>query len=227
MHLLTPQPCRLVRCSCIHSADKHITVSTNPATLTARPPHIAVSHSIPQPFTAAHPRFVTVDALFDCPATASSWSPAFSPDQMALYFVIGLATTALPAFLYHGIYSVDIHTYSLVYIAVCLVSSTLLTLAYKQTENNTHLSLAAARAAQPLPRHLRSGSKEAVLREQEQVTTLEAASWGFLLVNVLYVVLFLVLAFYVLKAFDVPYDYALSSVLASVGAWQIGAAISK
>ena len=32
---------------------------------------------------------------------------------MALYFVIGLATTALPAFLYHGIYSVDIHTYRL------------------------------------------------------------------------------------------------------------------
>lgn len=66
-----------------------------------------------------------------------------------------------------------------------------------------------------------------MLAEQEVVTTLEAASWGFLVVNVLYVVLFLVLAFYVMKSFDVPYDYALSSVLASVGAWQIGAAISK
>jgi len=146
---------------------------------------------------------------------------------MALYFVLGLATTCLPAFLYHGIYSVDIHTYSLVYIAVCLVSATLLTLAYKQTENNTHLSLAAHRAATPLPRHLRSNNKDGVLAEQEVVTTLEAASWGFLVVNVLYVVLFLVLAFYVMKSFDVPYDYALSSVLASVGAWQIGAAISK
>ena len=149
---------------------------------------------------------------------------------MALYFVLGLATTALPAFLYHGIYSVDIHTYSLVYIAVCLVSATLLTLAYKQTENNTHLSLAATRAAQPVPRHLRaagSGGRDAVAAQQEAVTTLEAASWGFLVVNVLYVTLFLLLAFYVLKAFDVPYDYALASVLASVGAWQIGGAISK
>lgn len=149
---------------------------------------------------------------------------------MALYFVIGLATTALPAFLYHGIYSVDIQQYSLVYIAVCLVSSTLLTLAYKQTENNTHLSLAATRTAQPLPRHLRTNagsSKDAVLSGQEAVTTLEAASWAFLVVNLLYVVLFLGLAFYVLKALDVPWDYALSSVIASLGAWQIGGAISK
>ena len=116
---------------------------------------------------------------------------------------------------------------SLVYIAITLISATLLTLAYKQTENNTHINLATTRSATPLPRHLRTTGRDTVVAEQEKVTTLEAASWSFLLVNVLYVVLFLVLAFYVLKAFDTPWDYALSSVLASVGAWQIGAAISK
>ena len=148
------------------------------------------SLSPPQRTSHTLPFSLSLLSVVAAAVTSTTWSPAFSPDQMALYFVLALATTALPAFLYHGIYSVDIHTYSLVYIAVCLISATLLTLAYKQTENNTHISLAATRAAQPLPRHLRTLSKDTVLSSQEAVTTLEAASWGFLVVNLLYVVLF-------------------------------------
>jgi hypothetical protein len=158
-------------------------------------------------------------------SSLSTWSPAYNPDLMALYFVISLATTALPAFLYHGVYSADISHYSLVYILVILSSSALLTLGYKQAENNSHLALAAIRSSPAAAK--KAASKGAVSAGQERITTLEAQAWAVFLVNALYSGVFLFLAFYVLKAFDVPYDYAVSSVVAAAIAWQVATAISK
>ena len=155
--------------------------------------------------------------------STSSWTASFNPDQIAVYFIISLATTALPAYLYHGVYSADISQYSLVYILVILSSSVLLTLGYKQSETNAHLALTGVRSA--------GGSKKAApvkaSSSVERVTTLEAQAWAVFVVNALYSGLFLFLAFYVLKAFDVPYDFAASSVVASALAWQIGTAVTK
>ena len=160
-------------------------------------------------------------------SSSSTWTPAYNPDQLALYFVIGLATTSLPAYLYHGVYGVSVTSFAVVYIAVILVSSALLTLAYKQAENNAHLALAAARATPSTGKKSGAPKGGALLQSQEAVTTLEAQAWSVFVVNALYSGVFLFLAFYVLKAIDAPYDLAISSVIASVAAWQIAAAITK
>jgi len=160
--------------------------------------------------------------------SSSSWSTAFNPDQIALYFVISLATTCLPAYLYHGVYGVDVSAYGLVYIIVILCSSALLTVAYKQAENNAHLKLIALRAPAAGKRAAAATPSSAAAKTGDaDMTTLEAQSWSFFLVNLLYCAVFLALAFYVLKAIEVPYDYAVSSVIASAAAWQIAAAITK
>jgi hypothetical protein len=150
---------------------------------------------------------------------SSSWSTGFNPDQIALYFVISLATTALPAYLYHGVYSVDVHHYSLIYILVILISSTLLTVAYKQASDNALLSLSALRSS--------TSKKSSPSKPQPSITSVEAQAWSIFVVNAVYSGGFLALAFYVLRSFDVPYDYAISSVVASVVAWQVGAAVTK
>ena len=162
--------------------------------------------------------------------SSSTWTPAFNPDQIALYFVIALATTSLPAYLYHGVYGVSVTAYSLVYVTVILASSALLTLAYKQAENNAHLALAAVRSAPAAGGKKAStpaAPKGTLLASQEGVTTIEAQAWAVFLVNALYSGVFLFLAFYVLRAVDAPYDLAISSVVASLAAWQIAAAITK
>jgi len=156
----------------------------------------------------------------------SSWTPSFSPDQLAVYYLIGLLTATLPAYLYHGVYGIDYQTFGLVYGIVVILSAGFLTVAYKQTENNAHLSLAAIRGSAVF-----SGKRAAVGKNaasvQQTVTTYEAQSWSFMINNLIYGLSFLFLAFYVLRAFDTPYDYALSSIVAAAAAWQIGAAISK
>jgi len=64
--------------------------------------------------------------------------------------------------------------------------------------------------------------------EVEYVTVLrEAQSWSFFVSNLLYTLLFLLLAFYFLKQLDAVWSYAVASIAAAGITWQIAVATTK
>jgi hypothetical protein len=55
----------------------------------------------------------------------------------------------------------------------------------------------------------------------------EAQSWSFFVSNLLYTLIFLLLAFYFLKQLDAVWSYAVSSIAAAGITWQIAVATTK
>jgi len=145
----------------------------------------------------------------------------FTPDQLALYFVIALATAIVPAYMYFGLFAIDIDRFGPIYVAVSLVTAGLLTVGYKNAEANSFTSLSLSRQAVSLPLKKYSLSKNELESHQRSITGLEAQLWAVFLNNAIYVAFFLFCTFYVLGTVDAEYSYPISSIFGAAVAWQL------
>ena len=148
--------------------------------------------------------------------------PKQTNDQVAAYFGVGLFLSALPVFLFVNVYDVTLKEFGVVYLSVTLLSSFLLTLAYRNVATTTVINLSQKAKESKLKVASTKGvSREELEALQTAVTKREAVAWSLFFINTAFLALFFFLAFYALKAVPFNYQYALSTAVSSGAVWQL------
>jgi len=154
--------------------------------------------------------------------------PAFTSEQLPLYTVLGLLTAAIPAYLFHSVYTVDFVDHALIYAGIILLTALILAAGYGQTHSNAAETLTGYRLKN-LSGSIKKYNKTRLELETQQtsVTHWEALLWSVFLNNTLFTASFFFLVYYVFAQVDLPYAYSSASVIAAAVAWQAAGAISN
>merc|ERR1711915_847790 len=143
-------------------------------------------------------------------------------DQATVYFPVALFVTAIPLYLYHSIFGMDVQTNYVLYGVVTVLSSMILTLAYHNIAFWLNARLQPARENAISHKNIKKGAKEdkkkaleSVKEKQAAVTTKETMWFSMLYNNALFLFILILLAFFVFKNATAPYNYVLSVSLSS------------
>jgi len=124
--------------------------------------------------------------------------------------------------LFSTVFDLGLKEFGVVYLPVTIASSVLLTIAYRNVSSFEVARLSTGRKA---------ASTESVHKElkltteqlndlQQQTTYEESVAWAFFFNNLLWLIVFSFLSFYVLRQFQPSYNYTVSVVMAAVFVWQ-------
>ena len=147
--------------------------------------------------------------------------PKQTNDQVAAFFGVGFFLSALPVFLFVNVYDVTLKEFGVVYLSVTLLSSFLLTLAYRNVATTTVVNLSQKSKDSKNKVSAKGVSREESEALQAAVTKREAIAWSLFFINTAFLALFFFLAFYALKNVPFNYQYALSTAVSSGAVWQL------
>jgi len=157
-------------------------------------------------------------------------SKAFGTGHVGLFIFAGLVLSAAPAYLYHSVYDLSVSEFVTGYVFCVVVSTGLLTWAYQLIANSTHAALSNQRKASASNNKLAKDLKytrEELDQISEEVTTNESLYHALVFNNIVYVVLWLFLAFYMLRDIYVPWNYAISQLLTAGATYWVAQTMSK
>lgn len=156
-----------------------------------------------------------------------STSKVGSNDKTVVYFLIALFVVSLPVYLFWSVFDLTFESFGVVYLPVTILSSLLLTFAYRNWACNTYSRLSTYRKQVP-GNHKKLGlSKAALEAVTDQITVQESIVWSFYINNLLFFLTFLFVAFYALKAIASPYNYTLSMTISSAIVWQLSSTMNS
>jgi uncharacterized membrane protein (DUF485 family) len=123
---------------------------------------------------------------------------------------VALVLSLLPAYLYATVLDFNVAENWMVYGIAVPVCTVMLTLAYRNVARYTYQKL----------NHERAGRKKGALLDVSNAV-IEAQNWSLFFNNIIYLLTFLFLAFYVLKQVPLTYNYLVSSGVAAALVWQL------
>lgn len=154
-------------------------------------------------------------------------SKVSSNEKTAVYFVISLLITSLPVYLYYTVFDLSFESFGVVYLPVTILSSLLLTFAYRNWASNTYATLSNYRKQVSVSHKKLGLSKQELDAVTDQITVQESIVWSLYINNLLFFLTFLFTAFYALKAIASPYNYTLSMTISSAVVWQLSSTMTK
>jgi len=120
-----------------------------------------------------------------------------------IYLVIAFAITLVPLYLYHSIFGVEVQTHYLLFAVVSFGSALILSIAYHNVAYWLKVRLISLDET--------SFTRGQRLKEdKEAAITRESVAFSVLYNNVLFLFLYVVMAFFLLKSASGPYNYVLS-----------------
>ena len=160
----------------------------------------------------------------------SSSAPKVNLEGASGYFLLSLLPLLCTSIVYYSVYNMSIEDYWILYALVIFGSSSMLTLGLVTLEQGSLARLNHSRGGGINANLLKklNISKESADKIQTETTTLEATSWAFFIVNFVFAITFLFIAFYVLTWVpEIYYNYTASNLIAAAAAWQLASAMSK
>eukprot|EP00343_Euplotes_focardii_P009317 CAMPEP_0205823374 /NCGR_PEP_ID=MMETSP0206-20130828/16249_1 /ASSEMBLY_ACC=CAM_ASM_000279 /TAXON_ID=36767 /ORGANISM="Euplotes focardii, Strain TN1" /LENGTH=150 /DNA_ID=CAMNT_0053120479 /DNA_START=75 /DNA_END=527 /DNA_ORIENTATION=- len=149
-----------------------------------------------------------------------------SSGQAMFYFLAAVFVSAVPVYLYWTVFDLT-QAFVPFYAVVTAVSSTLLTMAYKNVTYRENARLSSHRKDTDSVNHKKLGLSKAQLDFHVKEATLkEATTWSFFINNLVFVLLFVFLSFYMLKDLQTNYNYILSTVVSATLVWQMSSTIA-
>jgi len=149
----------------------------------------------------------------------------FTSSHTVLFSAAGLILTALPAYLFQGVYDLTLLEYGLAYLLVTGLATVLMSISYRNIAVSTFASLQGARKFASYNRSKdKDKDKDApktASETQEELSERESVAWSLLQNNITFLVTWFFLAFYVLRGFQALYVYVISVVLAAAAVWQL------
>lgn len=182
------------------------------------------------PAAAASPKPVKQRRKKDDPLAEFTATKAFGSTFIGLFIFAALVLSAAPAYLYHSVYDLSVSEFVTGYVFCVVVSTGLLTWAYQLIANSTHAALSNQRKANASNNKLQKDlkySREELDQISETVTTNESLYHALVFNNIVYVVLWLFLAFYMLRDIYVPWNYAISQLLTAGATYWVAQTMSK
>lgn len=149
-------------------------------------------------------------ADFDAVVSVYGTSKVTSNSYIVAYFFVALFVSSCPTYLFWSVFDLTMANFGMVFVPVVIMSSLLLTFAYRNWALNTFATLSNSRRS--------SGKKK---NELEAITVSESVVWSFFINNLLFFLIFLFVAFYVLKQLAPSYSYTLSMTITSAIVWQL------
>eukprot|EP01133_Synstelium_polycarpum_P001132 gene1132-1294_t len=145
-----------------------------------------------------------------------------SAEQRIVYFINALIVSMVPIYLFHSIFFMSLESYAIVYGAVTLFASIVLTFAYNNIYRVKRLKLSAVRDHTLSMSKSKGGQgfdKKAVFaakkERQSVVTSHEAIALSIMYNNAIFLVSVLVFSFVIFKNVALVYNYIVSVSLAA------------
>jgi len=150
-----------------------------------------------------------------------------SPAQLFFYGCIAFVLALIPTFLYVTVFDLGIMEYAVLYFPVTCGVAAALVISYNTLAAASVARLSGIRKNSAVD-HKKLGLKKEELDEvKENVIFRESITWSIFFNNLVFILSFLFVAFYVLRAIPAVYNYVISMALASVLVWQMSTALAK
>eukprot|EP01102_Stenamoeba_stenopodia_P004881 TRINITY_DN1533_c0_g1_i1.p1 TRINITY_DN1533_c0_g1~~TRINITY_DN1533_c0_g1_i1.p1 ORF type:complete len:179 (-),score=45.93 TRINITY_DN1533_c0_g1_i1:83-619(-) len=134
-----------------------------------------------------------------------------STERRAVYFLLALLVSAVPVYLYYAIFDLSIESFGFVYAIVTLGSAVALTFAYHNVALFLKARLALRRDSEPRRKTDDKKKKSKHGESQDEIDLdREATSFAVLYNDLFFLFAVIVFAFYVFRAAQPAYNFALS-----------------
>merc|ERR1712232_207593 len=136
-------------------------------------------------------------------------------EAMSVYFPAALLLAAVPLYLYHSIFSVDLFSNIFLFVVVTVFSAAIISLAYHNVAYWLKCRLNPQRASVITTASVKGATnkKEAMgyrRKKQSQVTDRESMAFSILYNNALFLLLVIILGNFFFGSISGPYNYVLS-----------------
>eukprot|EP00088_Acartia_fossae_P054463 TRINITY_DN6261_c0_g1_i1.p1 TRINITY_DN6261_c0_g1~~TRINITY_DN6261_c0_g1_i1.p1 ORF type:complete len:184 (-),score=47.46 TRINITY_DN6261_c0_g1_i1:373-924(-) len=153
-----------------------------------------------------------------------SFNKNVSTKSSALFYGNAFVVSAIPVWLYWRVHTVDVQAYAIMFIIGTLISTWLLTFAYKNTKHILKHKVAVKREAavtKEITKKLadekmsKKEKDERILYKKNEVAEYEATTFSIFYNNSLFLAIVIFASFYVLSGFSPSVNYSLSIGAAS------------